>query len=457
MSERDAESTRSNVRTKFFIVCLLNLWALTASYFFFHGARVAAQQAYHNITDTATQNMLLKYPASCCAMSPTYSPLPTGGIPVDERPSRMCNTTQISYFTFDPAVDENHTFFCSVPLNTTDSSTLANVTQAMADCGMIRYLSEDLPDVGYRLATRDLSSNISVYSLGEPTILDYYFKKQFFDFMGAQFFPSPCFELNDTSPPSWFGKAYEPSIMPGTLELLTQQPKSLWFELFPNDMAPVSCSPFPEPVALRNSTTCLAKALLLQQANSAQFQCENQQKGPVAASNNMTGATLTVLYCERYSCFNEWKLNVEYYSEFNDQVTLLQRQTNFTYLGLMVVYEDLNNIYIALMGVFCATVLTTCISIIVSSTKFWHLLPLLGPFFLSLTLWLFKGDQVQAKGPDIEHGRRELPMAVRPCVCSFCRLQWQSLTLGNGASHVDASHDYPVHLHLQSQCRCTQG
>ena len=371
---------RADVCAKLLVVFILNVLALAASGIFFSAALNRAQHAYNDINSGAKAATLAISPSSFCVVSPSYpfnnkSGNSNSACPA---PRRVCNDTYISYYRESDLQDD----ICSSPLDVTDSTTVYHLMRAMMECGSLRYLTEDFIGTGYN-QTGPLDSNITVGS-ASVEILQHYFGSKTFDFTQMNFFPSCAYDNASIDSGDfasyWLGEGHVRVVMPGTVEMVTLQPKNIWLELFPDNSTRFSCSNLPQQELLLHNMTCLAGKLLNATSAGSSFQCKNGSLDVISLLASSSGsdsiaAGLTFASCAPYHCFND-DVDAQYFTQFNDQVTLLQRQNQYPFLIYKRLhYDDLNNIYIALMGVFCATVLATCITALVCLSKlffFWH-------------------------------------------------------------------------------------
>lgn len=395
---RDSRASHAEELTdgtfKLALIVILNIAAAGAAYYYFKVARSAAQAAAASINADAFSNIALRYPSSPCVYSPSYSDSDFSGNHTI-LPRRVCNRLAISYYAFSSLdLEAAPVYLCSAPFNVSDPDALYQLMEYMQTCSMVRYLSEQLPAYGYRFAGELTSSQ------GMPegeNILDYYFNpnKTQFDYSDATLYPSRCFEgingsLHWYGGNLWFGHAHDLGvelIMPGTLQLITLQPKNIWLELFPYETSGVSCSVLPQNLAANAS--CLFKLLNASDtmafgygSDRGQFRCQGSKVSldEAAAKGNFIGAVLTSSYCERYSCFNltgegtaaSASIDHRFFSQFNDEFTILQTQNTYSFLRWSLPYLEINNFYIALMGVFCAMVLTAVIATLVACFQLYH-------------------------------------------------------------------------------------
>ena len=351
-SANDRERRRAtDSESKFCGVFVANFLALGLTIAFFYSSSHAAENARHTINQSAYDKTIGSNVSSTCIMGPyPYRNISDQESPATQAllPTRICTGAQVGFGTKDQqGGGGSHTASCLLPLDVTNQEGFATFIEGMAQCGQIRFLSEDLLNYGY-----SFNGSLQRYIYGsttgkeDPSYLSYYFQRQNFNYLQARFFPSRFFEDQNTSATKrhWTGKRHAPlQGMAGTVELTSLQPKSVYMEVFNNGSSNFSRSALPSPEVLLSATSCLGTYILEQRPAWVPQGCKN-----VIGQGNAI-AFLAFDTCKDYTCTNG--LNNEFINDFGNWLTIGKALDTFSYGPFSPVdYEVVNNVFIALIG-----------------------------------------------------------------------------------------------------------
>ena len=348
-ADRDA-AVRRQTRRKIFMVLMINLIALPVALMVVLGVGSTARRAVAGNAERAHHSLFAVSPGAICA----YPYNNVSSVPI-----RKCDSLIICYADIDrnvlsDAVTMGLTPLCATAVDLNDSQSLLHLMSAMQECSSARFLSEQLDHSGYDHAGY-LNDNTIQLQPGVPeTILQYYFNSSIFDFSEMHFLPSRCDDLKTDTLKA--GTVHVCAPMTGVLQLYTLF-KVLWLEILPDWNAAkesYGCNSLNPNDELMKKLQCLARSL-----DKTAFPC---------SIGNATSAFLTAASCGQYSCTDG--VSIDQLHGYSDQLALVSRAIHYTWARMPFLEEELNNIYIAFIGVLGAASLTSSVLAVVLIFRF---------------------------------------------------------------------------------------